>query len=291
MKGIIIVNAYSESEEYLYQAKRMKEEFEKLGVEADIIKNNRFLLYIKEGKIVSDISENDFCVYWDKDKYILSMLEKSKMPTFNSAAAIMNCDDKMQTYIALADNSLPLPNTLAGLLCYTENEEIKEETINTVEKLGYPLIVKESYGSLGQEVFLAKNRKELIGIMTKVKCSPHLFQEYIESSYSRDVRIIVVGKKVIGGMLRKGKNDFRSNIGSGGSAQPFELSDEMKEIAIRTAEILNLDYCGIDILFGKYSPIICEVNSNAFFYEFEKTTKINVAKEYAEYIISKIKRG
>ncbi len=61
----------------------------------------------------------------------------------------------------------------------------------------------------------------------------------------------------------------------------------MKELAIKVAEILKLDYCGIDVLFGKNGPVICEVNSNAFFYAFENATKINVAEKYAGYIIKK----
>ena len=49
--------------------------------------------------------------------------------------------------------------------------------------------------------------------------------------------------------------------------------------------MLNLDYCGVDLLYGEDGPVLCEVNSNAFFEGLEAATGVNVAKLYAEYIV------
>lgn len=288
MKGFIYVNAYSKNEEYLYQARRMKEEFAKKNVAVDIIEGDKFLLYIEGGNIVSKATEYDFCVFWDKDKYALTMLDKIGMPMFNSCQSILTCDDKMLTYIELANNGVPIPKTYAGLLCYQKNEVVKPETMDLIEELSYPMVVKNSYGSLGNGVFLARNREELAEIMEEVKCKSYLIQEYIKTSYGKDVRIIVIGDKIVGAMLRKSNNDFRSNIGSGGSGEVFELTDEMKALALKTAKILGLDYCGIDVLFGENSPVICEVNSNAYFFTFERVTGINVAEHYVDFILQKM---
>ena len=37
--------------------------------------------------------------------------------------------------------------------------------------------------------------------------------------------------------------------------------------------------------------MVCEVNSNAFFMEFERVTGINVAGEYADLILEKLGKG
>ena len=67
------------------------------------------------------------------------------------------------------------------------------------------------------------------------------------------------------------------------------LSEEYINQAERVAKILKLDYAGIDVLIGEDNkPIICEVNSNAFFGGIEKVTGVNVAKLYAEYIKSSV---
>ena len=263
----------------------MQEEFALLGVQIDVIRNDKFDLYIDHDNIVSKVSDYDFCIFWDKDKYALSMIEKTGMPIFNPVDAIEKCDDKMTTYIELSGHGIPMPKTLPGLLCYTEEEKIKDFTVDIVETLGYPLVVKESYGSLGQGVYLVKDRAELLNVMEQLKCMPHLFQEYVSTSYGRDVRIIVIGGEVIGGMLRKSEGDFRSNIAAGGNGEVYPLNDELITLAKRISKLLNLDYCGIDILFGKDGPLVCEVNSNAFFFAFEHVTKINVARLYAEHIL------
>ncbi len=52
--------------------------------------------------------------------------------------------------------------------------------------------------------------------------------------------------------------------------------------------MLDLDYCGIDILQGNNKYYICEVNSNAFFGGIEAVTGINIAEKYASYICKKV---
>ena len=87
--------------------------------------------------------------------------------------------------------------------------------------------------------------------------------------------------------MRLSNGDFRSNISSGGHGVPFALTTEMHDLAIKIAKFLDLDYCGMDFLIDKNGkPLVCEVNSNAFFKGFESVTGINVAKAYAEFIIN-----
>ena len=90
-------------------------------------------------------------------------------------------------------------------------------------------------------------------------------------------------------MCRQNTNDFRSNIELGGNGFKAQLTNEQITLCQRVAKTLNLDYCGIDLLTNKNNqPLVCEVNSNAFFGMFESITKINVAKLYSQYIIEKV---
>ncbi|MDE6597868.1 MAG: hypothetical protein K2K60_04440, partial [Clostridia bacterium] len=60
----------------------------------------------------------------------------------------------------------------------------------------------------------------------------------------------------------------------------------LKDLCEKVARILNLDYCGIDILLDNDGKrYVCEVNSNAFFAEAEKVCGVNIAKKYAQLII------
>ena len=74
MKGKILINAYLDSREYLYEAERLSEEFEKLGVDVSVVRLDEYPAIISDGKTSIDFSA-DFFVYLDKDKYVLTMLE------------------------------------------------------------------------------------------------------------------------------------------------------------------------------------------------------------------------
>lgn len=289
MKGLILKNAFFSATEYDTQAERLKEELEALSVETDVLRNDSFPVSV-DGNIRNRLRGYDFCIYLDKDKYILKALELSGLRTFNRYDAIETCDDKMTTCLALSGHGIDMPLTLPGMLCYDRRAEIPEEKADIIgETLGYPLVVKTAYGSRGTGVFLVNDRRELLAKMRELKLTPHLFQKFIPESRGKDLRVIVIGGKVIGGMIRKSESDFRSNVALGGKAEACPVSEQAARICRRCAEILGLDYCGIDLLYGKdQKPLVCEVNSNAFFYGFERTTGINVARQYAEYIIGRL---
>ncbi len=290
MKGLILVNAYSRMRAFEVQSSRLREAFESIGVEADVRRNDGFLARVEDGEVRVEADGYQFCVYLDKDKYVLKALESSGIPVFNRFSAIEACDDKMATCLALAGHGFRLPKTLPGMLCYDPDEPVKEEYADRIVGiLGLPTVVKECYGSMGKGVRLARDRGELIEIMEEVKCVPHLFQEFISGSSGRDLRVVVIGGKAVGAMLRRSESDFRSNVGLGGSGAAFELDPRTAAYAERIAAVLDLDYCGIDLLFADEGEMfVCEVNSNAFFEAFESCTGIDVARMYAEHVVDEV---
>ncbi len=274
-KAFIVVNAYTSSEHELHQPQRLSEELGALGVEAQIVKNSPKL----------QEAVGDFCVYLDKDKYYAHLLEK-KFRLFNRARAIEICDDKMLTYLAL--DGFPQPDTLSSLLCYTQSAPPSADLLDRAEALGYPLVVKECFGSLGKQVYLINNRGELEALASRLQAKPHLFQRFIAESAGRDLRVIVVGGKAVAAMKRTSQTDFRSNAELGGRGESAVLDEHAKTLCEAVAARLELDYCGVDLLFGKNGYLVCEVNSNAFFGTFEKVTNVNVAALYARHIYREI---
>ena len=290
MKGIILTNAYSDNKQAKYQPERLKEELGKLGVEVEIRRLNAFDCKIEDGRNLTEIDGYDFCVFYDKDDHALLQIEKSGVRCFNRFRAMVDCDDKMMTYIRLSDEGILMPKTFSAPLCYTKNARNGEEVYKRLEKeLGFPMIVKECYGSLGKGVYLVENVAELREIDEKLMYIPHIYQEFVASSFGKDLRVIVVGGKYLGAMKRVSGGDFRSNIASGGRGEKYDADETTIKTAEKIAKILGLDYCGIDFLFSEQGMTVCEVNSNAFFKEFETVTGLNVAREYAKHIVNSIK--
>ena len=287
MKGIVIINAYPNGEKFIRQGERIAEELRALGIEAKTVKRSELLAGLNAaGEVYTDLLGVDFAVYLDKDKYLGRLLENKNIRLFNRAEAIELCDDKFSTYLALSGNGIPLAESIPAPLCYTPNAIPDENFLNKVaEKLGFPLVVKKSYGSFGQGVQLVHGMPQLRVLEKEFLYAPHFYQQYISESCGRDIRVIVIGGKAFAAMERVAKDgEFRSNVELGGQGRKIEPSLEYLAVAERAAQVLGLDYCGVDLLETKNGPVLCEVNSNAFFEGIEAVTGKNVAAEYAKHI-------
>ncbi len=287
MKGLIVINGYPSSAKFWRQGERIASELALLGIPTDVKRNGEVYALVEEGgQVCVELGDGyDFAVYLDKDKYLGRMLEQ-KLRLFNSAEAVELCDDKMSTYLALLDKGVPLAKSIPSPLCYTQGATAQTDFLKKVgEALGYPVVAKKSYGSFGAGVVLVKDFSQLCEIEGEWLHVPHFYQQYIAPSAGKDIRVIVVGGKVVGSMERVAKaGEFRSNIELGGEGRRVELSPAFAEVAERAARALKLDYCGVDLLEGEDGPIVCEVNSNAFFEGLEGVTGLNIARSYAEYI-------
>lgn len=258
-------------------------------------KHNIDMRIVKTGELSFSLGEKislpDFIVFWDKDILLARRLEALGARLFNSSLAIDMCDNKALTYMKLCENNIKIPKTFLSPksfdnIGYTNLDFLKKAS----ETLGFPYIIKEAYGSFGQQVYLVKNISEAENLVKSFGGKPFVMQEFIKTSYGKDVRINVVGGRVICSMLRYSvNNDFRSNISNGGKMKKFEANNAQSEIAINAAAALGLDFAGVDVLFGENDePIICEVNSNPHFKSTLECTGIDMSDKIIEYILNRI---
>lgn len=290
MKAIVLVNAYIRSGGMIRQAERVAEELRARGCEAEIVKNGTFPAGVREGRIEL-CGRPEFVVYLDKDKYLPRMFERAGVRLFNRAEAVELCDDKMLTCIRLAGEGLHLPDTLAAPLCYYADAALPEGYARRIgERLGWPVVVKKSFGSWGAEVRLAENEAELSAAAEEFRMFPHLYQRFAGRA-GEDHRVVVVGGRAIAAMRRKNPADFRSNIERGGRGEREDLPASFLRAAEKCAAVLGLDYCGVDILDERGEPYICEVNSNALFNEAERVTGVNIAGAFAEHMLREMRRA
>ena len=91
-------------------------------------------------------------------------------------------------------------------------------------------------------------------------------------------------------MRRSTDGDFRSNLTRGGAMEPYTPTEAEAALAIRAAKLLGLDFAGVDVLFGKDGPIICEVNSNPHFKTTLECTGVNMADEIMQHIAGKLEK-
>ena len=153
--------------------------------------------------------------------------------------------------------------------------------------MGYPLIVKECFGSFGMQVYWCRDEAALTERVRSLGGAPFLFQKPVMESLGRDVRVNVVGDRAVAAMLRHSESgDFRSNLTIGGSMEPHALTRAEEALAVRAVQALGLDFAGVDLLFGRDGPLLCEVNSNAHFATTLQCTGVNMAEEILRHIRS-----
>lgn len=278
MQGMLVTNAFMRSGSF----KQMRDLFLDAAARADISVTpctNAELIFLPE-------SLPDFALFYDKDIRLAMRLEAAGVRVFNTADAIAVCDDKTLTYLALEKARVPQPDTI---LCphsfpglgYGDATFIKD----IGQSLGWPLVVKEGYGSFGQQVYLVHNADEARALLAQIGEKPLLFQRFIASSAGRDKRLFVVGDRVIAAIERRNLHgDFRANIENGGNAMACTISLEEEALALRACRALGLDFGGVDLLSDNGAPLVCEVNSNAHFGGLMQATGVNPADHIMQYI-------
>ncbi len=286
MLGWLVVNSFVKKEKFADIYNLLMTSAKKRNVELKLVTTTQLLVPVGE-KL--PLPKPNFVIFWDKDTVLAQKIESENIPTFNSSTAIALCDNKICTAIALAENNVPHPKTVVAPktfegIGYNDDEFL----LKAVDVLHFPIVVKEAYGSFGQQVYLAKDVRELKEIVAKINYKDFLMQEFVAESVGRDVRINVVGGKVVCGMLRQNAHDFRSNVSNGGRACAVELTNEQKAVALQAVDALGLDWAGVDVMFGKNGPIVCEVNSNPHFRSTLDCTGIDVSQYIIDYVIEKI---
>lgn len=287
-KGWLIANTFLQSKKFDEISRWLLCAFEKAGISLILHTNAEFTVqYEANGIHIYFMNElPDFILFWDKDILLARAFETQGIRVFNRAEAIAACDDKLMTHRLLAGYGIRMPRTIAAPMTYANIGYTDFGFLRNIEEaFSYPFVIKEAFGSFGAQVYLIHDRAEAEALLGKLGGKSLLFQEYIAASCGRDVRIHVVGDRVVTAMLRTNNHNFRANITNGGKMTSYTPTEEQRALAVRACQILGLDFAGVDLLFGEDgAPILCEVNSNAHFKNIFDCTGVNVAEEIAAYI-------
>lgn len=290
INGWVIYNGCLPGDKFIDFATMFSEAAKKIQIETTIFKNNELLSLLHTDGLQVLMQDNekspDFVIMTDKDLNLARQLELLNIPVFNSSRAIEISDDKIHTHQILATRGIPSPKTIISPLVYFGTQAINNYLLNQViEQLGFPMIVKEAFGSFGEQVYLIESRDELINKILEIGDKPFFFQEFVKSSYGRDVRLQVVGDEVVAAMKRTAVNDFRANVTNGGKMNSYTPNDAEKKIAVQALQAIGANFGGVDLLYGVgEQPIVCEVNSNAHIRNLYDCTGINSADYIIKYI-------
>lgn len=292
MKGIMVVNAFLHSDKFSEIYEWLSAAAKRQGIALSVHTNAEIPARADRADILNKmfLYGADFVLYWDKDVFLARTLEAMGYRLFNCADAIGACDNKAETFLRLRGAGIRMPETIMIPQTFPNIGYTNDAFLDMAEQeLKYPFVVKECFGSFGAQVYMAENRESVWKILERTAGRPVILQELIETSIGRDVRIQMTGGRVTASMMRVHDSDFRANVTNGGRMRQFTPTKEQARMAEEVCRILNLDFGGVDILFGKdEEPVLCEVNSNAHFKNIFDCTGVNAADAIMEHIRSEL---
>lgn len=276
-----------------FEIRRFLAEGKKMGIDVEVFKPEQFDLLVADESRDTILIDGeprslpDFLLprtYVVDTGYfplaVIRQMERQGVYVYNDSATIESVADKLHTHQILAQSNLPTPDTMLAKF------PIELDLIE--EKLGFPLVVKTLQGVNGSGVFLVDDKKAFEELMEMIhELQPNIlliFQKFIESSKGRDLRLFVVDGEVVASMERRAAGDgFKANYSQGGSVLEFIPDAEAMKLAIDTADVLNIQIAGIDLLFteeGGYT--VCEANTFPGFKGLESCCEVNIPQKIFE---------
>jgi [lysine-biosynthesis-protein LysW]--L-2-aminoadipate ligase len=218
--------------------------------------------------------------------YAARTLESQSVPVINGAAATEVCGDKWRTSLTLAEAGLPTPRTALALT--------PEASVEALDELGYPALIKPLTGSWGRLIIQLRDRSMAEEVLEYVKALPgpqsHLvyIQELIAKP-GRDIRALVVGGELVGAVYRIA-HGTRTNVARGARTQPCSDTPAITKLAEAAAAATATDIAAVDLIEDADGRLlILEVNHRVEFSGFQAAVgeRIDVAGRIADYLIER----
>ena len=195
----------------------------------------------------------------DNINVLLNLFIDYKLLVVNNPESVEICSNKYKTAKLLSENDIPQPNYILVTpndIHKTDNKEFESKLKTIYNKLDDELIyickILSGHGGAGVFKCRGKNILSILQCLYKLSSNTEiLVQEYKETDGDIRVNVLTIGnnQKILNVVKRnKIDGDFRSNLSLGGETEEYELSDEQKELALKTAKLSGLTWAGIDLL-------------------------------------------
>jgi [lysine-biosynthesis-protein LysW]---L-2-aminoadipate ligase len=203
--------------------------------------------------------------------------------SFNAASIASN---KLFGSLALVKARVPTPKTH---LAFSE-----DGVYSSLEKLGYPAVIKPVVGSWGRLSALLKDKDFAKAIVEDREYMYPLYQVYYLQEFvkrpPRDIRSFVIGDKTVAAIYRISLSDWRTNTARGGKAEACPITEEVNELSLRAAKAVDGEVVGVDLMESPDGLVVHEVNNTIEFKNTVPATGVDIPSLIVDYLISLEKR-
>ena len=219
----------------------------------------------------------DFAVVRTMNPELSMALEAKGVCVFNSAYVSEVCNDKWKTYCLAEKLGIPYPSA----------EFIPDPA--KMDKRPYPFVIKACSGHGGTQVYMVSDDQSFRQAVQALCGVPCVAQEVV-SDLGKDLRIYVLGNRVIAAMMRTSDKDFRSNFCLGGNASAYRLECEELAIVESFCKALDFGLIGIDLMYHKGQPVFNEIEDVVGCRMLYGNTDLDPVSMYLDHILQNLSK-
>ncbi len=194
--------------------------------------------------------------------------------------------DKSSSALRLAIKKIPIPDTV---FCYRESVLQNMERI--IKKLDFPIIAKAIFSQQNRDVYMLRSKNDFAELIDSTK-KEFIFQKFID--IEKEYRFLILGEKVRV-LEQKFKRNYKNRKVCYQSLSGPSIflgldcaTQNVNNVALRSAKILGLDIAGVDMAYEKNTKkfYVIEVNKSPGFESNPKTSPELMA--FSDYLLSRI---
>ncbi len=209
---------------------------------------------------------------------VLHRLQANGIQVLNPPRAIEICVDKYLATARLEAAGLLVPETI---VC-----QDADAAVVAFSMLGGDVVVKPIFGSEGRGMIRVSDPEMAWRSFRALeRLQSVLYLQRFVAHPGWDLRVFVLGGRVMAAMRRQSTADWRTNISQGGSASVVQLTSHQKELALRAAQAVEAQVAGVDLLPGPHGEwYVLEVNAVPGWRTLAPVTGVDVAQEMLRFL-------
>lgn len=227
------------------------------------------------------------CINHSRALHAIRIFESFGIRCVNSYHVADTCGSKYLTSMALKESNVPQPEFRVG---FTE-----ASTLEAIEEMGYPVVLKPSVGSWGRLLSKVNDRESAEAILEHKTIlgtyhhSIFYIQEYIEKK-GRDIRSFVVGDRCIAAVYRHSPH-WITNTARGSDVSNCPVTREIEEISLQAADAVGGGIVAVDLFESEGGYLVNEVNYTMEYKNSIDPTGVNIPGEIACYLLKAGRNG
>ncbi|BCN31444.1 ATP-grasp domain-containing protein [Anaeromicropila herbilytica] len=265
-----------------------KEEGEKLGIRIHLIYVEKLHFGVKNNELyleyeIENIPLPDFIICRTIYPFLTVHLEQMGYLVYNNSKVASICNDKARTYQYLAKKGIAMVDSE-----FCNNQYFYQKIHSSAKQT----VVKAVSGHGGSQVFLIQEPtvEEIDKVYQDMRGDNLVIQPLVGTKH-QDLRVYVIGQKIIAAILRTAKDGFKSNFSLGGEVREYKLNQQEIEVVHQIIHQFEFGLVGIDFIINDQNQLIFnEIEDVVGARMLYQCTDINLVRLYLEFILQDMKK-